>query len=497
MIWSVVVPLAGGLAALLAPRRAARIAILTSVATLAVALALTRAVALDGALEHRPGGWPPPLGIRLVVDGVGVLFLLLVALVFVAATVYGASFFDPVETDRIDTGREAYDAEASDHAVRKGPRAPEGFWALWLFALASLDGLFLTADLFNMYVAIELLTLASVGLVAITNDRASVTAALRYLLAGMVASLFFLLGISLLYAEYGVLDLEALATAISAATDPASATGVALPLILTGLAVKAALFPFHFWLPPAHGSAFSPVSAVLSGLVVKGPFFVLLRLVTGPFAPVVPEAAGLALGALAVVGILWGSVRALQQPRLKLLIAYSTVAQIGYLFLALGLAISDPAGPAVRGGVVYALAHGCAKASMFLALGAIVRSTGHDRIRRLIAPQRGAPIAVSAFAVAGLAIMGFPPSGGFVGKLLIGEAATGADQWWTLAGLIVGGLLAALYLFRVFRRVFVAVPDDTAPLPRAPLGLEVPALALAVVSLLLGLAAALPLGLVS
>ncbi len=493
MTWPVILPLAGALLAYVFPRHAARVTVGTAAATLAIDVGLARAVFFSGPAEHRLGGWTPPLGIRLQLDGPGVLFLLLTGVVFLAASVYATRFFAPPADRR--SGRERGPAPRDGPpgpGPLRGPPAPAAFWPLWLFVLAALDGLFLTADLFNMYVALELLTLAAVALVALTNDGPGVQAAIRYLLAGLVASLFFLLGVSLLYSEYGVLDLAALGSAIT----PGRVTAVAVPLVIVGLAVKTALFPFHFWLPPAHGSAFAPVSAVLSGLVVKGPFFLLFRLMLGPFSGVVPGSVTTTLGVLGLLGIAWGSVRALQQPRLKLLIAYSTVAQIGYLFLMFSLAAADPSGPAVRGGLFYALSHGCAKAAMFLAAGAIVRGLGHDRIADLGAAGRGAPLATVGFALAGVGVMGFPASGGFVGKWLLGESAVQTGQWWALVGLIAGGLLAAAYIFRVLRQAFVAAPEAGGlPPGRAPRGMEWPTLALAAISVLLGLATALPMAL--
>ncbi|MDX1578065.1 MAG: proton-conducting transporter membrane subunit, partial [Gemmatimonadota bacterium] len=312
----------------------------------------------------------------------------------------------------------------------------------------------------------------------------------RYLLVAMVASLFFLLGISLLYAELGVLDLEALGAVMA----PSRITSVAVPLIFLGLAVKTALFPFHFWLPPAYGSAFAPVCAVLSGLAIKGPFFVLFRLLPGPFSSVVPAGVGGLIGALALGGILWGSIRALQQPRFKLLIAYSSVAQVGYLFLALALALADPSGPALRGGLFFALSHGVAKAAMFLAAGAIIRSFGHDRIAELHAPQRGSHLATTAIALSAVSLMGFPVSGGFIGKWILGEAAAFADWPLAFAGIVIGGLLAAVYFFRVLRQAFVP-PDPGVRVVRAPAALEWPAFLLAAFSVALGLASAPALGL--
>lgn len=468
-VGTVLLPIGGAVCAFLVPRAARGVVWAVTLVVPLLVLGVTAQVLRHGPLGYRLGGWNAPLGIGWHADGLTVLLLLLAAVAGAAATVHALGAHPPAPT--------------LDERGQQGAR--EHFWPLWLFAWSALNALFLSADAFNVYVTLELLGLAAVGLVAQGATRAAVAAATRYLVVNLLASLLYLLGVALLYATYATLDLASLARVVQ----PGVPSATAAALVTTGLLLKTAVFPLHFWLPAAHGEAPAPVSALLSGLVVKASFYLLLRFWTGAFASVAPALAGVTLGALGTGAILWGSVQALVQERLKLLVAYSTVAQVGYLLLVFPLTAGGgtPAGAAWTGGVILALSHGLAKAGMFLAAGTLLASAGHDRVADLGDALRRQPLAVFAFAVAAASLTGLPPSGGFVGKWLLLQAALESGQWWWTLPLAVGGLLTAAYTLRVLSRAFS--PQALAALPaRLPRAVQWPALCLALGAVLLGLA---------
>jgi multicomponent Na+:H+ antiporter subunit D len=366
----------------------------------------------------------------------------------------------------------------------------ERFWPLWWLLWAAMNAVYLSADVFNFYVALEVLGLAAVGLLVLRGGAVALAAALRYLLAALLGSLAYLLGVALLYGAHGTLALAELARLL----EPGPHAALVLALMTSGLALKTALFPLHFWLPPAHGSALAPVSALLSALVVKASFYLLLRLWFDLFGAAAAPAAGQALGCLGVAAILFGALSALRQRTLKMLIAYSTVAQIGYLFLLFPLATGtapEAAREAWTGGLLYAVSHALAKAAMFLAAGSIVHAWGEDDIEHLEGTSARLPWSLFAFGLAGVALMGLPPSGGFIGKWLLLKSAFATGQWWWALAILAGGLLTAAYVFRVLRSAFVP-PLAGRVLHAVPRVMQAAALALALASALLGLAAAGP-----
>jgi multicomponent Na+:H+ antiporter subunit D len=334
-------------------------------------------------------------------------------------------------------------------------------------------------------VTLELMGLAAVALVALAGGADALIGAMRYLLVTLLGSLAYLLGVALLYHGFGSVDIAILAQRV----EPSPAAWAAVGLMSAGLLLKTALFPLHFWLPPAHASAPAPVSALLSALVVKASFYILLRLWLEIF-PLSHSALGQLLGLLGAAAVLWGGLQALRQTRLKMLIAYSTVAQLGYLFLAfpLGTVI------AWKGALYLLLSHALAKAAMFMAAGNILRFGGHDRIADLDRVAQRLPLTVTAFALAGVSSMGLPPSGGFIAKWLLLEAAIGSGQWWWAIILILGGLLVATYVFKVIGYAFTqaGVLQQTRAVP---ITMEWAALALALGAILLGLLAPWPLAL--
>jgi multicomponent Na+:H+ antiporter subunit D len=463
--WVIGVPLIYAVAAFLFGLRAARMLALPAFGLgLAAAIGVAARVYRSGPQQHAVGDWAAPLGIGLYADGLAAVMLLMTAAVALAVAWYARDYFG---------------------ADRRGVY----FWPLTGFLIAAMNALYLSADAFNLYVTLELLGLAAVALVAVGGATAALAAALRYLLAALLGSLFYLMGVALLYGAHGTLALDGLAAQMT--STPLAWT--ALALMTVGLALKTALFPLHVWLPPAHGGAPAPVSALLSALVVKASFYLLLRLWFEVFAGAISVSAAQALGALGAGAILWGSWLALRQAQLKMLVAYSTVAQIGYLFLLFPLA-AYPAGAeaAWNGGVYQVLAHAFAKAAMFLATGAMVFAAGHGEIARLDGVGARLPLALFAFALAAVSLMGLPPSGGFVAKWLLLEAALASGQWWWIVVMIVGGLLTAAYSFRVLRRAFLPAPTEAA-FAEPPRSLAATAFLLALAALALGLWADGPL----
>jgi multicomponent Na+:H+ antiporter subunit D len=462
--WLIVLPLAWGtLAFLLGPGRGGRLAIAAIALQGVLALQLAGQLIGNGARVHAVGGWGAPLGIDLMADGLAAVMLLLTQAVALPLAVFARGYF------------------------AASPKGRELFWPLTGFLLAALNALFVSADLFNIYVTLELLGLAAVGLVAIAGGKQPVTAAMRYLLATLLGSGAYLLGVALIYGSYGSVSLAVLTPLIT--SEAPLAVTLAAALMLLGLMLKTALFPFHFWLPPAHGGAPAPVSALLSALVIKATFYLVLRLWLELFAPLTTVAAAQLLGILGAAAILWGSLLALTQSRLKMLVAYSTVAQIGYLFLLFPLATLVPPGvadSAVQGGVMQAVAHGLAKAAMFAAAGSMIVATGRDDIGRLGGVGAHLPLTLFSFGLAGVTLMGLPPSGGFSAKWLLLTAALETGQWWWVVVMIVGGLLTAAYVFKVLRRAFLPVAEGDR-MTRVPRTLEFSAFALAFASILLGL----------
>lgn len=461
MVWLILLPLLwASLAFVLGPGRGAALGIAGLSAQLWMAFDLAAKVgAGETAIFHAVGGWGAPLGIDLAADGLSASMLLLTQAVALPLAIHARACFE-----RDDTAG-AY------------------FWPLAGFLLAGLNALFLSADLFNIYVTLELVGLAAVGLVAAGGGAQPVAAALRYLFATLAGSGAYLLGVALIYGAYGTVSIVTLAPLVTA--EAPRLVWIAGGLMLAGLMLKTALFPFHFWLPPAHGGAPAPVSALLSALVVKASFYLILRLWIGVFSPLVAAAEWLPWlpALLGTLAIFWGSWRAIRAERLKMLIAWSTVAQLGYLFLIFPLLAGTGA---IQAGVMQAYAHGLAKAAMFVAAGVFIKATGQDTVAGLAGAVDRLPVTLFAFGLAGMTLMGLPPSSGFLAKWQLIEAALALGFWPLAVVVLAGGLLAAVYVFRVLRQAFLHAPTHQA-VAAVPRTLEWTAFALAAASVLLGL----------
>ena len=475
-LWTTVVvfgPLLASLVALSARPELIRTGLfLGSLSTLAGAAGLWRAVSLHGPGRHLLGGWGQPLGIELWVDGFSVAMIAVTALVGALTSLYSNSYF----------------GDLSELSVRESPagRGARYFAPLWLLLWTALNGIFLSADLFNLYVTLEILGLTAAAIVTLAVSRQATAAGMRYLIVSLVGSLLFLTGVALLYLEYGTLSLEGL----SAIGPSGPVAAIALSVMTIGMLAKTALFPFHAWLPPAHAGAPAPGSAILSALVVKGSFFILVRLWFSVYGGEFPEALVL-LGTLGAGAILWGSILALRQVSLKRLIAYSTVAQLGYLFVMFPLLVPEPGlwnADAWTGGLLLAISHALAKAAMFLAAGNMSYAVAEDRLTSISGVAHRLPMSFFAFGVGGLSLAGLPPSAGFVGKWLLLRSAFETGHWLWIAVIAVGGLLTIAYVLKVLRYALDRkdAPEDFRPVPRR---MEWAAALLALGALLLGVRA--------
>lgn len=467
----VLLPLAGAvLTAVLPGRRRAVPSLAVAVLTVLAVVVVAAGVVTGADPAYPLAGWAAPLGIGLSVDALSVVFVLLTAVVSLVVLVYASA----------------------TPAVRGGA----AFWPLTLMLWAGLNAVYVTADLFNAYVSLELMGLAAVALVALGGKSAWLPA-LRYLFIAVLGSLVYLLGVVLIYAQTGTLDM-ALAGARLADAEPALA---ALALMTAGLALKTALFPLHPWLPAAHASAPSAVSPLLSGLVIKASLYLLIRVWFTVFGGDVPMALPTLLGVLGSIAVLWGTAAALRRPRLKSVVAYSTVAQVGYFFLLFPLltpALSEHAAAGAAeaaqagwtGALILALSHGLAKAAMFLAAGSLTLAYGGDEVTGFEGAVSRMPATVATFAIAGIALAGLPPTLGFTGKWQLLQASLGSGQWWWIPVILGGSVLTFGYTARVVRATFNRPGKQDLPTIKAvPRRMTTAAFVLAIAALVLGLAA--------
>ncbi|GAB3190566.1 complex I subunit 5 family protein [Nesterenkonia suensis] len=458
----VLLPLLAAALSLTLPHAVRRwVGLASAAGTVLATAAVVTAVAAGQVQELALSGHGPPLGIMLRADGLSALFLTAAAAVGALTTLYAAVL-------PWATGVTGDDARAGHPA----------FWPLWLGCWSGLNAVFVSGDLFNSYVGLELVGLTAIGLVAL-GGRDALAASLRYLFIAVAGSLLFLLGVGLLLAATGHLDV--LRVAEAAADVDGAPVVLAMVLISVGLALKTALVPLHRWLVPAHAGAPGAVSPLLSGLVIKAALFVLLRcwLWIAPEVAADGEAALRVLSwGLAVLGaaaLLVGGAAALRQTHLKPLVACSTVAQVGYWMLLLPI-ITDPdagdvAAGAVGGAVALALSHALAKASLFLAVGTLKEIHGTDEISALRGAGRDHPVLVLTMGLAALSLIGLPISLGFLGKWQLATSAVAVAQPVIVLALVVGTLLSAAYLLRAVGPLLVEAEDDEQPVGPARGGL--------------------------
>ena len=422
--------------------------------------ALVRAVRLDpdGRLVYRVSNWDGPFGIVLVADALSTLLLALAAVVALVAAVYSVRF----------VGRE-------------GQRL--SYHALYHLMLVGVTGAFLTGDVFNLFVWFEVMLMSSYVLVAFASDSDATRAALQYAVLNLLGSAVMLLAIGGLYATTGTLNMadmaRRLADPAAFGIDPAPVLGLSALLLVVFL-LKAGVMPFQFWVPDAYRAAPAPVTAVLAGVVKKVGVYAVVRLYFTVFAaaPLTVSLPGISggpeLGFLAFFGpvlflmatasAILGGLGAIDQPDMKGLLAYSSIAQVGFIMLPLAVA-ATAADPAVRtvgvaAALVYSVNHGLAKSLLFLAVGAVEDAIGSTRLSDLGGLTEAAPVLSGAFLIGALSLVGIPPLTGFFAKLLVFDTAVRAGAPLALAVALAGAILTIAYVTRAWNNAFWGSPGS-------------------------------------
>jgi multicomponent Na+:H+ antiporter subunit D len=396
----------------------------------------------DPMTVYKIGKWPIPRGINLVLDGLSALLLVAIGVVATAAMLFSARYM------------EQYTAKAK-------------YLSLFLLMVAGMNGVVLSGDIFNLFVFLEIASLASYALVGFGCEHEELEASFKYMVLGSIGSIFILLGIALVYGNTGSLNMAYISKAI-ASSGLNAGLAFALGLFTAGFGLKAALVPFHAWLPDAHPSAPAPISAMLSGVIIKAlGVYALARVVFNVFG--VSIQIGWVLIVLGLLSMLVGAFLAIGQWDIKRLMAYSSISQLGYVVLGIGLggliiAKGDDlawASLAILGGLFHLVNHAVYKSLLFLTSGSVQMATGTREMREMGGLAERMPVTRAVCLVASASIAGVPPFSGFWSKLILVIAAIQAHFYWVAAVIVFVSLCTLIMYLKVQRYVFLGeLPEN-------------------------------------
>ena len=421
------------------------------------------------------GKWPIPYGINLVLDGLSSLMLLAIGVVAAAAMLFSARYM------------EQYTAKAK-------------YLSLFMLMVAGMNGVVLSGDIFNLFVFLEIASLASYALVGFGCGHEELEASFKYMVLGSIGSIFVLFAVALVYGNTGTLNMAYISQAIQNAGGLNAGLGFALALFIVGFGLKAALVPFHAWLPDAHPSAPAPISAMLSGILIKTlGIYALARVVFNIFG--VSLTIGWLLIVLGIVSMVAGAFLAIGQWDLKRLMAYSSISQIGYVVLGIGLgamliakqANLAWASLAILGGLFHLVNHAVYKSLLFLTSGSVEMSTGTRQLRNMGGLAEKLPFTRTTCTVASASIVGIPPFSGFWSKLILVVAAVQAHFYWIAVIIVFVSLCTLIMYLKVQRYVFLGeLPDNLQQTEENKGSMLVAMVFLACLCVLMGLLVLLP-----
>ncbi len=447
------------------------LASLVSWAALAIAIALVQRVWVGGTIVYELGGWPAPWGIVYEIDLANAFVLLIVSAIGAVVLPYA---------------RQSVAAEIP-------PERAHLFYTMYLLCFTGLLGIAITGDAFNLFVFLEISSLSSYVLISLGRDRRALAAAYQYLIMGTVGATFYLIGVGFLYIMTGTLNMSDLAERVTEVNDTRT-IHAAFAFLVIGIGLKAAVFPLHLWLPNAYCYAPSTVTAFLAATATKVSVYVLMRLMFSIFGVSFAfgtEQIGTVLVLLAVAGFLITSLVAIFQTDVKRLLAYSSVAQVGYMVL--GISFASATG--LTAAIVHLFNHALIKGGLFLAIGCVFLRISSVRLRDMAGLGRAMPWTMAAFVAGGLSLIGVPLTTGFISKWVLVQAAIEAGQWYAAVLVLVGSLLAIAYVWRVVEQAYFVAPSNPAPrVSEAPLSMLVPTWILILANIYFGIDTSVTLG---
>lgn len=400
------------------------------VSTVLAAIQLIQVIKVGEPIHYYLGNWSPPIGIEFVIDGLNGTIVLLVAMVAFMTALYAS----PIE-----------------YLERKIEVRSVGFCVILCLLAVGLMGMSSTGDAFNLYVFMEIVSLASYGLIAIGDNKAPV-AAFRYLMIGTIGASMYLLGIGFLYASTGTLNMADMARLMPDLVSSPLIT-IAAAFILFGFGIKMALFPLHDWQPGAYSNAHMGAAPLIAGVGFKVPAYAMLRFMFCIFdetSPIMETFLNI-IGLMAVCGIIYGSLKALAHTTYNKILAYSSIGQVGYI--AMGFAIGNYYG--IIGAVLHIVSHTFMKAGLFYASGALKYKYGIKDINDFGQIYRENPFTGLSLVIYALSMVGLPPFAGFFSKWYLALGAIEAGQYYYVAVLILSSLLGAIYFFRIIEKIFM------------------------------------------
>ena len=424
----------------------------------------------NGITIYPLGGWDPPHGIALVVDALSAPVLVLIAFMALITMVYALP--------------------ATIAEVEPKKRAP--FFAAFLLCMAGLLGMVVSGDAFNVFVFLEVSSIATYTLVAMgsSRDRRALTAAYNYLILGSIGATFFVIGVGFLYMETGTLNMADMARVLADLDGGSRVAKVAFGFIIVGLGLKLAMFPLHMWLPGAYAYSPTPVTAFLASTATKAALYLLLRFVFFVFDPSFDYVAAVLtylLIGLGVIGMLFASLQAIFQTDARRMLAFSSIAQVGYMLLGIGIATTA----SVAAGYLHLINHAIIKGGLFFALGAMWYRYGITRTDDFRGLSQTMPWTMGAFTISGFSLIGVPFTAGFVSKYQLATAAAGAGWWWAVAVIVLTSILAIFYVGRILLVAYFQDPPEingeVVAKNEAPLTMLLPMWFLALSSIAIGI----------